>query len=454
MLASIENHVRSLLPEIKNGVVAAVSGGLDSMVMLHLLHLCEVPLIVAHVNYGKRGAASDADHQLVLETCTKLEVPCHVIKPDPGELEGGNFQSKARAFRYAFFHQVRLTNNLDWVATAHHHDDQIETQVLKLFRGESFKATQGIKTIDHHQRLFRPLIDVEKQVLHSYAQANGITWREDASNAHATYARNLLRVEVFPKLDERIPGWRKNIIELVNRNSVADELIQEFVLQHVSSDRTSIQIVKLKNLSAPTRSAVIHAFIQNWLPDVTAGQIKEIDTLLSAQPGKQVRLNDKLVVWRNREELTVQKRGVKNDNIDKVIDSIHDMPWKMSIPDINVMMSEAEHVNSIELKKKNVLWLNKSTIKFPLKFRRWIPADTIRPYGMKGNVLVSDLLVARKIRPSHKSDTIVVTAFDGKNCAVIFPHPSDKGLPGCIHHDYRITDVSNGAIKINIEYPI
>ena len=442
------SSIQALLPEIKKGIVVGVSGGLDSMVLLHILHQCNVPLRVAHVNYSMRAEQSDNDEKLVAETCRKLELPFQTIHTNKHTFSGGNFQENAREFRYNFFKKLLLENEYDWIATAHHLDDQTETRLMKLFRGESFKATTGMSLLDNQNHLFRPLLQFNRQQIVEYAHLNKILWRDDASNAENNYARNLIRNELFPQLDSLTPGWRKHLEELSKRYSVTNEL-KDLIMPYISSGAgKSLFIHPLLNVTSATRLTLLHAFVTQDVPTVTASQLRELDKLVTSQPGKRIELNSTCSVWRDRDALRIQT-SIDEPNEQHVINAI---PATLATKHFSSHIQFKHQPSSQNLKIQNTLWLNPIVTKFPIVFRRWETSDRITPLGMKGSVLISDLLVSRGIQPSLKNEAIIISVFDGTICAVIFPHPSHRGYAGCIDHQFRITDQHSDAIVITTEY--
>lgn len=184
------------LPSRSEPLVVAVSGGLDSVVLWHLLHEAGYHGVVAHVNYGFRGDESDADEALVRRLAADWGWDVRVAHP---ELPAGNRQDAARTARYAFFEQLRQAIGAGAIVVAHHQDDQLETIVLKLLRGARLDACHGMKS--RRGYLVRPLLHVPKSSLIEYAHRKNLIWRDDASNSDRTYLRNRIRLDVLPKMD-------------------------------------------------------------------------------------------------------------------------------------------------------------------------------------------------------------------------------------------------------------
>lgn len=184
----------------------AVSGGVDSMVLLHLFVQAGYPIAVAHVNFGLRGDASDADEALVYNTCKSLDIACHVLRPDTQAYAAAHklsIQMAARALRYGFFAELIRDFGYERMATAHHADDALETFFIYLMRNNGRAALTGIEAIKEHR--LRPLLSFTKKELLQFAEANKLQWRDDESNASVKYLRNQVRHWLIPALKEEYP---------------------------------------------------------------------------------------------------------------------------------------------------------------------------------------------------------------------------------------------------------
>jgi tRNA(Ile)-lysidine synthase len=194
-------------------VLVAVSGGLDSTALLHLLHAQagrhRLVLSVGHVNHGLRGAESDADEAAVHALSARLGLPVRSLRADPRpRREGGpsrarpTLQEAAREARYAGLRQLAAEHGAERIATAHTADDQAETVLLRLLRGSGPDGLGGIPERSPDGVIVRPLLAVSRAELTAFAAERGLDWREDASNAKAEYARNRLRLRWLPGLAE------------------------------------------------------------------------------------------------------------------------------------------------------------------------------------------------------------------------------------------------------------
>ncbi|RZA17387.1 MAG: tRNA lysidine(34) synthetase TilS, partial [Proteobacteria bacterium] len=192
----------------------ACSGGVDSMVLLtlaaDLVKRRGQALVVVHVNYGLRGDESNADADFVAEAASRLTLPFHLLKAPANPKGGVGIQSWARQLRYDWFHS--LAGPRDKILLAHHRDDLIETILMRIMRGSSLHGLMGMKRCEG--RLFRPLLDCPRSLIEEFARAEGISYREDSSNAKLDYSRNRLRHSILPELQAMFPGAGQNILEL------------------------------------------------------------------------------------------------------------------------------------------------------------------------------------------------------------------------------------------------
>ena len=180
-----------------DSVLHAVSGGLDSMVLWHLLHRSGHPHTVAHVNYHLRGADSDDDEALVRRVATDRGVRLDVLS-NSTLIGAADVQARARAIRFDYFAQVVQAQGHAATLLAHHRDDQLESLIVGLTRGGGPRALAGMRTL--HQGRYRPLLDVPKSALRAYAKTHHVRYRDDRSNNADCYLRNRVRHHVLPAL--------------------------------------------------------------------------------------------------------------------------------------------------------------------------------------------------------------------------------------------------------------
>ncbi len=397
-------------------IVCAVSGGADSMVLLMRCALHRESVVAAHVNYGRRGAESDADEILVSEYCRSNDIPLFVYHATEEELTG-NFQQSARVLRYRFFEKVRFATQSDYIATAHHADDVQESLVMQLFRSGNLRNMRGIKARDGH--IIRPMLHLRKADVLQYAQSVGLKWREDASNQSPDYTRNRLRHEILPVLDKLFPGWSDRLQKTAAANKHVAEIIAE--LASAYSEKNQIKISALNCISDNLCEAVLDAWMlreAGFSPPQSV--LSALRNHLKLQKGSQLHIGNGFEVV--REEKTLLLRLIPGENPEHAPEYIHAMP--VAGEEI-VCKSDASLLYTAGAwqgePQADVLELRAASLRFPLVIRPWKAGDRMQPLGMKGTKLISDILTDHKVMHAQRISAKVLVSFDGVLLAVIFP---------------------------------
>ncbi|MEY3457366.1 MAG: tRNA(Ile)-lysidine synthase [Planctomycetota bacterium] len=279
---SVESAVRSCLSRWTasgDGVLAAVSGGVDSLVLLRAVAEFGVRtgrrVFAAHLNHNLRGSASAADASLVRRACLDLGVELTEEELPAGflsEVSAGSLEEAARGARMSFLVRVAKLRGVDLVLTAHHAGDQSETVLYNILRGSGLKGLRGIPEVRELSpgiRLLRPLLGISRRLIEEYAGRLGLEFAVDASNSDLRFTRNRIRHELLPQLraqfnpavDEalrRLSEQSGELLEIVDE--LADELLVRAVLQEDGGGcRLSISVLS----SAPV-ALVRHALVRLW----------------------------------------------------------------------------------------------------------------------------------------------------------------------------------------------
>ena len=291
-------------------LICGVSGGVDSMVLLHVLRRLGIDLLVVHINYQTRGEDSERDQDLVEKMCRLYQAECVSVRLDP-EASEGNFQAWAREQRYEVFRGLMREESASGIATAHHQTDQVETILQRIFRGAGMEHWAGMRTFE--QGLFRPLLTWTKQEIRSYAMQEGLLFREDSSNERPEYGRNFIRLGLEPELNRFFPGWQKNLLALRER---ADEIeaMQMCILASVlDADKESVNrplLLQLpENLWPPVLSRWVQSRTSAKRSKGTMRQFLHIDSLQTGQAIAGGMDAGGTVVWvvRDRDRFTLSK---------------------------------------------------------------------------------------------------------------------------------------------------
>ena len=231
-------------------IVVGLSGGVDSVVLLHALREAAaargIALAALHVHHGLSPNA-DAWEAYCRDLCDQWAVPLHVARVDVERGTRDGLEASARRAR----HNVFCRFAADWIALAHHRDDQAETLLFNLLRGTGLRGAAAMRATAG--RLLRPLLDIGRASVIAYARAHELTWIEDESNADTKYSRNYLRHEVLAGLERRFPGSAGNLAGATHRFAEAQGLLDDLARLDLGSHFPDfpLDIVALVDLEEP-----------------------------------------------------------------------------------------------------------------------------------------------------------------------------------------------------------
>ncbi len=417
--------------------ILGVSGGPDSMALLYLFHLLDVEGLVVHINYGKRPKQADKDQELVEQLSFKWGFECCSIRLNPKKAEGENFQNWARKQRYQFFGDLKDNFKAEAIVTAHHQDDQVETILQKLFRGSGPAAWQGMRQWDGE--LFRPLLNFSKNEILAFCEAEAVPYRTDESNKSSDYARNFIRNEFAQRMDDLLPGWKQNILNLPEQGKLFEASITEITNQ--VTQENSIHLKKYAQLPEIIKPAVLKTMLDQFGEEgnYTKGQLEGLTELEFLQPGKNMEVG-KLVLTRERDKIHIQPRE-ESEEISETI-SKDEAQEGISLDGITLTRTKKPS-------KEAVLRLDASKCSWPLTIRNWSAGDAFQPLGMDGHQKVSDHLTNRKI-PSHfKEKALVLCGSDGTIYAILYPVPATNKEQGAISELAKCESTSTTFLTIN-----
>lgn len=405
--------------------IVGVSGGPDSMVLLYLMHRFKINATVVHCNYGLRGKASDKDQALVEEMSGLWGFECVSVRLNQQEEKNtDNFQKWARNRRYEVFRDLKREFRANYIATAHHRDDQVETILQKMLRGSGMSSWKGMAVLDDD--LYRPLLNISKKEILAFVQEFNIPFRMDGSNEESTYARNFLRHSWVPQLERLFPGWDSNVLKLSNR---ADEFkkMARYILNDVMTDNTKLNYKKFIDLDSSLQSVILHEFINSSGLDfnLSSGFLSNSDDLKRLQTGREIQISDDFYLKRDRDSLILYKKEKPAHTFESIV--INELDHSFDYEGFS--FSKKEGMYQFNPKE---LMLDLSKLTFPIKIRNWQDGDEIQPLGMKGTQQVADHLTNRKISSVQKNRSLVLQSFDGTVHAVIFPHDLKDGQIGTV----------------------
>lgn len=296
--------MRELKLSVEPGTyVVAVSGGVDSVVLLDVLRrLPDLHLIIAHFDHGIRAESGD-DRRFVEALAAQYDMP---FVYQEGHLGPAVSEARAREARYAFLTQVLQAHHATAIITAHHEDDLLETAILNLLRGTGRK---GLSSLKSSTQLLRPLLHVPKQTIRAYALSHGLEWHEDQTNAHTVYLRNYIRHKLLPRFDEQSRLKLKVLIEATREtNEEIDGLLGDLLQLQPSSDTLNRQTVIMlpyavskELLAAWLRAHELRSFDKKTIERVTVA-------VKTYAPGKQIDIDASHVIHVEKHKLALALR--------------------------------------------------------------------------------------------------------------------------------------------------
>lgn len=447
-LSPIETSVQQQLGEHFNRqgrvrFVIGVSGGMDSMTLLYIFQRLNILGHVVHVNYQKRGSASDKDAALVAEVCRQWNVDCTVVEVDPAEASGENFQQWARNQRYQLFEEIMESEQAAGIVTAHHRDDQIETVMQKIFRGAGLASWSGMQV--WNGQLFRPLLNIPRDQIAGYVDQNGIPYRTDASNLKSDFARNFLRNEWLSELSDFFPGWEQNVLQVSEQAEHFGQAIHWISDRITGKGKNEIDRQKLHSLPLGLQKAVVLHVLKKSNPNtnVTKQALNQLDQLPSLQTGKAVQLTEDYFLLRDREQYNLTNEGATHlAPIRLRREAVQQSGYTAAALDFS--MGPCDDPN-----ERAALYLDVAKLNWPLTLRQWQNGDRLQPLGMEGHQLVSDHLTNRKISTAHKSEALVIESFEESICAVIFPPIKNRASIGTISDHVKWDADTEQCMKVS-----
>ncbi len=366
----------------------AVSGGVDSMLLLKLMYEEKLPIHVLHINYQLRGIESEEDELLLRNFCESNNIPITVESiylKEKLEVNGGNLQNEARKVRYDFFQKELNKVSNSKLVLAHHLNDQLETFFLQLLRNAGIAGLSGMKSVNN--KLLRPLLNFKKEEIYSLAIERKISWREDKSNAKNDYNRNRLRNEIIPFLSREIPNLENSILLL-------QEIFEENLLEtHQKINTIYLEIEKLSYLKIATWNQLQSIEKIELLKKliIPTSLFDSFNKLAQAQKGAKIQWNTDLI-----QKLVIRE----NDYFQFITNEVEFKLPKIEIEKISVLPSTFS---------KSTIFLDESKIKGEIYLRKWKIGDRIYPIGLQGSKLISDVITDAKI-PNHlRENQLVLT---------------------------------------------
>ena len=388
-------------------IIAGLSGGADSVVLLHILHKLGYNCIAAHCNFHLRGEESDRDEKFAEEFAASLNIP--FLKQDFDTLSiakerGISIEMAARDLRYQWFTELKENQKADVIAVAHHSDDNIETLLINLIRGTGIKGLTGIQP--RNEYVARPLLCLSKNEILQYAQEKNLSFVNDSSNNQDEIIRNKIRLQLIPLLETINPSVREAIIQTIDNlneaNKVYESEIEKAIQVVYNNGVISIPLLK----TFPSPESILFELLKNY--GFGKEVIREIYSAIDSQPGKLFYATDYYILKDRDELLLSATKGANKNKGDKFFisknETFLEIPLKM---EISIQTNDS---NSDIEKKSNTACLDFDKLQFPLILRKWKTGDKFIPSGMKNFQKLSDYFSNNKFSKIQKEKTWILTS--------------------------------------------
>jgi tRNA(Ile)-lysidine synthase len=417
-------------------MLLAVSGGIDSMVLLHLFQQTDFDFAVAHCNFQLRESESDGDETFVRQMAGQIQRPLFVKTFDTevySENNGISIQMAARDLRRAWFDELLLGTKYEKIATAHHLNDSLETAIFNLARGTGIAGLHGI--LPKKANYIRPLLFATRDMIAQYAAANNVEWREDRTNISTKYSRNLIRHQVIPELKKINPNLEFTFAQTSEKIAATANIFQEtvsgkksFLFQEIDG---MIGIEKKKLSELPEPHLMLFELLKEY--GFNYQQVRDMLVSIDHESGK--------VFCSETHQITMDRERIF---LDKIRSREQHEKWIMrdskaiSVASRMLVFDVLDAAETSISDDPNLALLDLERLHFPLKARHWQHGDSFYPLGMKHKKKVSDFMIDEKIPVNLKNQIIAI--FSGENLVWIVGHRIDDR--------YKITKQTRKIFRI------
>jgi tRNA(Ile)-lysidine synthase len=430
--AYIDNH---RLLNAGDRVIVGLSGGGDSIAMLHILRALGYECVAAHCNFHLRNEESDRDETFVQQFCCEQGIELHTISFDTYgymKAKGLSLEMAARELRYQWFENLSQTLGVSKIAVAHHQDDSVETVLINLVRGSGIKGLTGISPCNG--KIIRPLLCLTRNDIRTYIAQHNIPFVEDSSNAEDIYLRNKIRLNILPELEKMNPAIRRTISQTSAYLKTVETIYRQQIDVEISKifQNNTIDIPALLATAYP--ETILFELLHPY--GFNAAVIKNICESATGISGKFFH-SDNYRLVKDRTVFILEKRNQIENKIVYIDESTTDINEPISLKISNI---KKEGDFNIE-KDERVLLVDKSLLSFPLHIRKWKQGDRFVPFGMKGTKKLSDYFSDHKFSLSDKDSCRLLCNADDRIIWIIGERSDNR---------FRLSETTVDIVRMEI----
>ena len=435
MLDKVRNTIKRFgMLNSGDTVVIGVSGGVDSVILFHILvKLSEeykLSVIAAHINHGLRGKESDRDEAFVKELAKKLGVKFTSKRIDINSLlkKGDSLQDIAREVRYAFFEDVAKRYKADKIATGHNLDDQAETMIIRFLRGAGLNGLSGI--LPKRGKYIRPLLDVSREEIEEYADKNRLKSVRDSSNKSTKYLRNHIRLKLMPALEHYNPRLKSDMARLAHIIARDEEYLEgkakdayKECVKNQGKSAVFFYLKKLIGLHDAIKARIFFMAVEELLGSSKGFYSYHVEDFLKLltnnAPNVSINLPHNLTLYKEYDVVTIEKgQGARTKGQGVLFEKVLKINGKtVVVADSGLRITEfrTELLTTSNLQpptSSNVAYFDYDKLKFPLVVRNFRPGDRMVPSGMRGHKKIKELFQEKKIERRRRGLIPIVVSGD------------------------------------------
>lgn len=425
MLQEFSTHIETNFSFLKDKkLLIAISGGVDSVVLAHLLHQLNFTFSLAHCNFQLRGKESDLDEDFVTNLRATLNTETFTIKFNTTKYSTENklsTQLAARELRYNWFKKLLEEKSFDYILTAHHADDNLETFLINFTRGTGLDGLTGIPPING--KIVRPLLVFSREQILNFAHQNNIEWREDESNSETKYVRNKIRHQITPILKELNPSLLDSFNKTVDHLNQSQQIIEDKIAE-ISDEIVTKENDMLKfNIPKLLKLQNHQAYLYHLLKPYKFREWNDIYSLIHAQSGKRI-LTKLYTLLKDRDFLLLLRTDEKSpfDNERFIITKENK---QITVP-LNLTFKEVDEQESIN---NNIIYVDSELLSYPLILRQRNAGDYFYPKGMSGRKKVSKYFKDEKISIVNKNKIWLLCTSKDEIIWIIGKRQDNRFLP-------------------------